>query len=522
MFIIKIFNTNSMESEGSSVNEQTKSKIEYLKNVFSEVDRDLESEINKREIVDFLNSRTSDGKEFNQNLTKKILDTLTFNENGTISVEDFIKGLIYFESDLKGNQVNLQQKLYQEQKELEYNKAQCRKYQQEQLNSEGFCENAKITVTVEDVDMQTKLEDIKSIGITILYNDIVKKTNFVSGGESNVRLNENFEFKPKTRKDYFEFKLKGIDYNEQEIEIGSKVFNLEGTESQDLYHIDIGITDYADIDKIVASIHTIISFYWSDFDHYTKLVKKSEKKLEKLQKPNNQIMSYLQMLNSIYKTQNEFVEVTQQPTTNYNSNTNFNLDDNTEQQQPKLKGKRRQPSANTNPAESNNIMLSDKLVDTNEDAANPAISIVEQQLKSIFKQEKIHWIIYIKVLSMLICVLGVLCSFFRPDFPNTLGGIMVLLVCLFGFRNATKEKTLMLLKYLLNGVFGLLIYDLVWMVFYIGSAINGRDKYTGGNEDGILKFTMFITILNEIIKGCLSFGIWAQIKRTEQKTETAQ
>ena len=99
---------------------------------------------------------------------------------------------------------------------------------------------------------------------------------------------------------------------------------------------------------------------------------------------------------------------------------------------------------------------------------------------------------------------------------------MVLLVCLFGFRNATKEKTLMLLKYLLNGVFGLLIYDLVWMVFYIGSAINGRDKYTGGNEDGILKFTMFITILNEIIKGCLSFGIWAQIKRTEQKTETAQ
>ena len=276
MFIIKIFNTNSMESEGSSVNEQTKSKIEYLKNVFSEVDRDLESEINKREIVDFLNSRTSDGKEFNQNLTKKILDTLTFNENGTISVEDFIKGLIYFESVLKGNQVNLQQKLYQEQKELEYNKAQCRKYQQEQLNSEGFCENAKITVTVEDVDMQTKLEDIKSIGITILYNDIVKKTNFVSGGESNVRLNEKFEFKPKTRKDYFEFKLKGIDYNEQEIEIGSKVFNLEGTESQDLYHIDIGITDFADIDKIVASIHTIISFYWSDFDHYTKLVKKSE------------------------------------------------------------------------------------------------------------------------------------------------------------------------------------------------------------------------------------------------------
>ena len=71
MFIIKIFNTNSMESEGSSVNEQTKSKIEYLKNVFSEVDRDLESEINKREIVDFLNSRTSDGKEFNQNLTKE-------------------------------------------------------------------------------------------------------------------------------------------------------------------------------------------------------------------------------------------------------------------------------------------------------------------------------------------------------------------------------------------------------------------------------------------------------------------
>ena len=167
-------------------------------------------------------------------------------------------------------------------------------------------------------------------------------------------------------------------------------------------------------------------------------------------------------------------------------------------------------------------MLSDKLVEANEEAPNPAISMVEKQLKNIFKQEKVHWIIYIKILAMLICILGILCSFFRPDFPNTLGGIMVLLVCLFGFRNATKEKTLMLLNYLLKGVFGLLIYDLIWMLIYIGSVFSGRDKFTGGNEDGILKFTMFITLLNEIIKGCLSFGIWAQIKRTEQKTETAQ
>ena len=62
---------------------------------------------------------------------------------------------------------------------------------------------------------------------------------------------------------------------------------------------------------------------------------------------------------------------------------------------------------------------------------NPAISMVEGKLKTIFKQNKIYWIVYIKVLAVLVSILGFLSSFFKPDFPNTLGGILVLLICLF-------------------------------------------------------------------------------------------
>ena len=490
-----------MDSENSSqVNEQMKSKVEVLTKAFNAMDKDLNSELTQEEVLDFLNSHTKNGMQFNQNLAHKLIEKLDFDHNGTVNVEEFIKNYVYFESDLKGAQLNLQQKMAQEAKMLQSNKELCRQYQQEQLNSEGFCDNAKITVTVEEVNMQTQLDDIKSIGITILYNDIVKQTNFIAG-DTNVRVNEQYVFKPKTRKDHFEFILKGKDQYDREIDIGSKVLNLEGTESQDEYKIEILIPDINDIDKIVADVQTNISFYWSDFDHYSKQVKQTEKKLEKLQKALNQTTNYLNTLNEIFAsvptTQdfNNYIEQDFIPQTE-----NIHQKDNSH------------APLKTNP------MLEDQLMFDDDEAPNPAISMVEGKLKTIFKQNKIYWIVYIKVLAVLVSILGFLSSFFKPDFPNTLGGILVLLICLFGFRNSSNEKMINFLKLMLYIVVFLIGYDLIWILIYIGDCFGGIDKYTRGNVDGLLKFTMFVTVINELLKGCLGFGIWAQLKKIEKRS----
>ena len=499
-----------MDSENSSqVNEQMKSKVEILTKAFNEMDKDLNSELTQREILDFLNARTRNGREFNQNLAHKLIEKLDLDNNGTVSVEEFIKNYVYFESDLKNAQLNLQQKLNQETKTLESNKELCRQYRQEQLNSEGFCENAKITVTVEEVNMQTQFDDIKSIGITILYNDIVKQTNFIAG-DTNMRVNEQYVFKPKTRKDRFEFILKGKDQNDREIDIGSKVLNLEGTESQDEYKIEILIPDINDNDKIVANISTFISFYWSDFDHYSKQVKQTEKKMDKLQKALNQTSNYLQTLDEVFGSI--------PPTTNdFNPNFGNNYNNYVDQDILPQTENTHQKDLSHAPLKTN-PMLEEQLMFEDDEAPNPAISMVEGKLKTIFKQNKIYWIVYIKVLAALVSTLGFLSSFFKPDFPNTLGGIFVLCICLFGFKSTSSEQMINFLKLMLYIVLMLIGYDLIWILIYIGDCFGGIDKYTRGNVDGLLKFTMIVTIINELLKGCLSFGIWAQLKKIEKRS----
>ena len=496
----------SMESETSSqVNEQTKTKIDALMKAFSRIDKDMDSELTQSEIENFLNSNRPYGRQLNNNLAKKILESLDFDQNGTISVEEFIKGYVSFEVDLRETQLKYQTQLNEEKRNLQRNQEQCRKYQQEQLNNEGFCENAKITVTINEVNMHTKLEDLKSIGITIVYNDITRNTHFFSG-DKDVTLNEKFEFKPKTRKDHFEFILKGIDYKNNEFDIGSKILNLEGTESQDEYKIEILISDLNDPNKIVANIQTLIFFYWSDFDHYTQQVKSNERKLDKIQKALNQLNEYCRDLNEIYDL----------PFSGEDPNRGKALNFRGGYEEPE--NQHTKNISDPNGIGSSNVMLKDNLLFSDEgEAPHPAIEAVEKQIKTVFRQEKVYWIIIIKIFAVLVFLLGFLCSFFRPDFPNALGGIIVLIICLIGFKNAKNEDILDSLKYMLYGVAALIGYDLIWVLMFLSNSWNGIDEYTGGNEDGILKFSMIITVINILLKLILEFGLWAQSKKIEKK-----
>ena len=69
---------------------------------------------------------------------------------------------------------------------------ECRKYQQEKVNKEGFCENAKVTVIIEDVDIKSKIEGIQSISIKLIYNNEERETEFISG-DDNHQINQKFE-----------------------------------------------------------------------------------------------------------------------------------------------------------------------------------------------------------------------------------------------------------------------------------------------------------------------------------------
>ena len=181
------------QSKSSVFTDEVRQKLDSLVNGLSEMELTLDSQLTRDQIKDFLSNRKINGKDFNQELTNKLFELINLNdENPTIVASEFLKGFVQLESDIS-NELNKFNDQYQKGKE-EYKRLdnECRKYQQEKVNKEGFCENAKVTVIIEDVDIKSKIEGIQSISIKLIYNDEERETEFYSGSDNN-QINQKFE-----------------------------------------------------------------------------------------------------------------------------------------------------------------------------------------------------------------------------------------------------------------------------------------------------------------------------------------
>ena len=65
----------------------------------------------------------------------------------------------------------LNEKLEEKQKIYNELAEKCKNYKEENLNSEGLCENAKVYGEITEIDIKRKLKGIKEIIIKIIYND---------------------------------------------------------------------------------------------------------------------------------------------------------------------------------------------------------------------------------------------------------------------------------------------------------------------------------------------------------------
>lgn len=187
--MVDIDNSNN----SSSFNDEIKQKIDALIKGMNELNINLDDELTKVQINHFLNERKINGREFDRVLINKLYEHLNLNdENPTINAGEFAKLFIQFESEIN-KQTNDFYNKYKNEKE-EYNRLddECRKYQQEKVNQEGFCENAKVTIIIEDVDIKSKIEGIQSISIKIIYNNEERETQFICG-EDNNQINQKFE-----------------------------------------------------------------------------------------------------------------------------------------------------------------------------------------------------------------------------------------------------------------------------------------------------------------------------------------
>jgi hypothetical protein len=276
-----------------------KAKIDSLVAGFFKTGYKSTSNINQSELIQFLNRRSSSGK-FDPIISGKLFEVLSLDAMSTITVEEFINGFLQFEEEIQKNAEDFSIKLSKEEEIFSQIENDFKKYK-ESLTADGLCENAKVSGEITEIDIQKKLEGIKEIIIKIIYNEKNEKLHFKMGDISSNELeHKTFEFKPTSRKDHFEFIMKGINDRNQEFDIGKKIFDLSDINSHEEYLVQIVVPEIDNEEIIAAFIKAKIVVFWSDYKMYEKQKKKAENKLKKLTIAKNKAEEYLKKIREIY------------------------------------------------------------------------------------------------------------------------------------------------------------------------------------------------------------------------------
>ena len=506
----------SMASETSSkFNEESRMKIDILMNAFEELGWDNQKDLTQNEILLFLNRHSKQG-QFDQTLAQKLFQILDVDNQNQITVEEFIKGYLQFEADLKKNNDEFTKRFIQEQNNCNNLEEQCRLYKSEKLSPEGFCENAKITVEITDVDIQKEIEGINSIIIKVIYNEKVEEKKLLINKKSNnnnLIVNERFEFKPTSRQDRFEFIMIKVDEDNVESIIGSKRFPLDQITSQEEYLVQITIPELDGEEEIAAAvINCKIVLFWSDYEYFEEKKKKSESKLKKIKEASNKTNYYLQKIKEIYGDLKAYE-------LGYNNLNNLNINNNLGNlgtQNNPVNLKQNSSKIGTNDYPEKNLNLNNYSNYTNDfqnnttnfkknlneggltDNQEPQLNIgLDTYLNEPvpFRGKKA-----VKLFGNCIIILGLIGSLKRPDFPNLVEGILVVLSCYIGI-NRGINKAIKWFKAVLIGDSVLLFYDFLWLCLHYNFMFIG--DYTGGRENFIGLLSVVCCAVSFLIKAAL-------------------
>ena len=277
-----------------------KAKIDSLVAGFTNFGYKSGSRVGQAELIQFLNRRSNTGR-FDPIISDKLFQVLSLEATNTLSVEEFINGFLQFEEELRKNAESFSIKLAKEEEIFAQIDEEFRRYREEHLNAEGLSDTAKISGEITDIDIKRKLEGIKEIIIKVVFNDKSEELHFKIGDINSSQLeHKTFEFKPTSRKDHFEFIMKGVNDRNQLFDIGSKVFPLTDINSNEQYLVNIVVPEIENEEQIAAFIKAKLDFYWSDYKYYEKQRRKAESKLKKLTIAKNKAIEYLKKLREIY------------------------------------------------------------------------------------------------------------------------------------------------------------------------------------------------------------------------------
>ena len=275
-----------------------KVKFSSLIRAFEDFGYKSSTRVGQNEFHLFLNKNSSSGY-FDNLLCDKLFEIINLDNKSSLSIQEFVEGFLIFEEQVARNAESFRIKFLKEQ-EI-YNKIfkQCELYKSQNLNAEGFCKNAKISGEITDIDIKKKLDGLKEIIILVIFNDKKEELHFKIGGEAT-NIKKSFEFRPSSRKDHFEFVMKGLNEKNVEFDIGSKIFPLDDITSQEEYFVQIVVPEIDNKEQVAAFINATILLYMSDYKYYESMLRKQAKRMNKYKNAANKAAEYLRYVREIY------------------------------------------------------------------------------------------------------------------------------------------------------------------------------------------------------------------------------
>ena len=480
-------NNISEDSENSSrFQDRKRGKIESLYKAFNDLNWDSQKNLTSDDILSFLDLNSQQGK-FDPILSEKLLTFLGMDNQNTITVEDFIRYYMQFDSDLQKSKEEFNNKLLSRQNSLNNLEEQCNKFKNEQLDSEGLCENAKLTIEICDIDIRMQLGDlnVEKIIIEIIYNNETQQKTFDINQDDNDSINKVFEFKPRNKTDNFIIGLKCVTDKNEIFEIGNKDFPVNEITMQEEYSAQIEIPEVNNESQVGAVINAKILLYWSDYQYFVDKKNETELKIEKIKKTISETNKYCKEINDIY-LKNMKIE----PQTNLD-----NI-----QWSSQIKPNNEQRKSSFIDVDNNAINSKYNNEEFNQGFRNNAFDINTnddfykntQNPKSLF---------LVKILGLCLLCLGCADGFYRNEFPNQLLGVLIFLSC-YNVFGGNSENNRFFNKFICYFCLGLLLYDIIWMFSYF--TLDSENMSLSGHSTIAGKFTKFIVALNIITKGFCS------------------
>lgn len=185
-------NVSDTESNSAIKNDYLQQKGENIRRAFAKQDKNSDGIVDKNELIDFLDSNSRAGK-FDRNLANKIFSILDLDQNGEITIEEFIKSYVGIIDDIKTQIRELEINYKQEDKNRARLELLVKQNLNEVLNNEDLGPNSKFIIEIINIEYLKSRLTYDGILIRIFFNNKREMTKILSTSTNDLVWQQKFE-----------------------------------------------------------------------------------------------------------------------------------------------------------------------------------------------------------------------------------------------------------------------------------------------------------------------------------------